>query len=80
VADFACFSRRPVVEVDGGQHALSQGRDGKRTRWLESRGYRVIRFWNNKVGENLDGVAEAIRLALGGHTPHPGPSPQGGRE
>ncbi|MDH3596153.1 MAG: endonuclease domain-containing protein [Rhodospirillales bacterium] len=79
VADFACFSHRLVVEVDGGQHNLSQARDGRRARWLESQGYWVIRFWNNEVDGNLEGVTETIRLALRNHTPHPNPPPQGGR-
>jgi len=77
VADFACFSHRLVVEVDGGQHNLSQARDGRRARWLESQGYWVIRFWNNEVDGNLEGVTETIRLR--NHTPHPNPPPQGGR-
>ena len=79
VADFACLSHRLIIEVDGGQHTVTQFRDNKRTRWLESQGYRVIRFWNNEVGENLEGVTETIRLALRDVTPHPSPPPQGGR-
>ena len=79
IADFACFSHRLVIEVDGGQHAAARS-DGQCTRWLESQGFRVVRYWNNEVFENLEGVGEAIRETLRASTPHPGPPPQGGRE
>jgi very-short-patch-repair endonuclease len=59
VCDFLCRERALVVEVDGGQHADSE-RDAKRTAYLESEGYRVIRFWNNEVLENVDGVLRLI--------------------
>ena len=55
---------------------LTEG-DRKRTEWLERKGYRVIRFWNNDVLTNLDGVLEAIVLALTSD-PHPSPLPQAG--
>lgn len=48
IVDFACFAARLVVEVDGGQH-LESCRDSDRDRWLESQGFRVIRFWNHEV-------------------------------
>ncbi|MQA66591.1 MAG: DUF559 domain-containing protein [Alphaproteobacteria bacterium] len=63
IADFVCFESKLVVEVDGGQHANSRD-DAKRTAWLESQGFRVVRFWNNDVLENIDGVAQSIRAAL----------------
>jgi very-short-patch-repair endonuclease len=54
VVDFFCAEAKLIVEVDGGQHAD----DGEaRTRWLEARGYRVIRFWNNDVLANTEGGA-----------------------
>jgi len=62
--DFLCLSARLVVEVDGGQHAIEAHRDAKRTAWLESQGFRVMRFWNNDVLGNTDAVVEAIRDAL----------------
>lgn len=66
IADFACRSLRIAVELDGGQHAESPT-DANRTRIIEAHGYRVIRFWNNEVFENLDGVltviAEEIAIA-----------------
>ena len=64
VADFACLSEMLVVEGDGGQHADEVERDAVRTAWLEQEGYRVLRFWNNEVLENTDGVVEAIVRAL----------------
>ncbi|MDD3446190.1 MAG: DUF559 domain-containing protein [Zavarzinia sp.] len=75
-ADFAFIGARLIVEVDGGQHAES-GSDDARTRRLEGAGWRVIRFWNNDVLENPDGVLEEIRRAL--DTPSPQPSPPRGR-
>jgi len=69
VADFFCPEARLIVEVDGGQHAQDQIRDAVRTRWLEGRGYRVLRFWNNDVLANTDGVVLAIRDALDVHPP-----------
>ena len=59
-ADFACLETRLVVELDGGQHVEQADYDAERTRALETRGWRVLRFWNNDVLENIEGVAEAI--------------------
>jgi very-short-patch-repair endonuclease len=64
VVDFACFDARLVVEVDGGQHAASQQQDVQRTTWLEAQGYRVVRFWNNEVLENIEGVLQTIAANL----------------
>ena len=66
VVDFLCLEARLIVEVDGGQHAVDLASDAKRTVWLEGHGFRVIRFWNNDVLANTDGVVESIRLALRG--------------
>jgi very-short-patch-repair endonuclease len=62
VVDFFCASVKLVIEIDGGQHAEpgAEMRDQRRTRWLESRGYRVLRFWNNDVLRNLEGVWQRI--------------------
>jgi very-short-patch-repair endonuclease len=62
VADFLCVEAALVVELDGGQHDAKV--DAGRTEFLEARGYRVLRFWNNEVIENLDGLLEVIRAAL----------------
>ena len=62
VVDFLCVEAKLVVELDGGQHDAET--DAQRTRWLEAQGYRVMRFWNNDVIENLEGVADTIRASL----------------
>lgn len=54
IVDFVCCSARLIIEVDGGQH--SPNVDAERTRDLERQGYRLIRFWNNEVMDNLEGV------------------------
>ncbi|MBX9772973.1 MAG: endonuclease domain-containing protein [Xanthobacteraceae bacterium] len=65
-ADFACHQLRLVIELDGGQHGYSDRvlADTARTEFLNSRGYRVIRFWNNDVIGNIDGVLTTIQAAL----------------
>ena len=63
VVDFACTEHALVIEVDGGQHS-DNPLDAHRTAWLESQGWRVIRFWNNDVLNNTSGVIEAILQAL----------------
>jgi very-short-patch-repair endonuclease len=79
IADFVSHRARLVVEVDGGQHGESVAADAQRTRFVEGEGYRVLRFWNNDVLRNIDGVLEIIQRALT-MTPTPSPSPQGGGE
>ena len=66
VADFCCEQCKLVIEVDGGQHAESVARGHQRTEWLGARGYRVLRFWNNEVLENMDGVLSVILSAVAG--------------
>lgn len=68
--DFVCRERRLIVEVDGGQHSESK-RDAARDAWLGARGYRVLRFWNNDVLQNADGVLQTILTALEEAPPHP---------
>ena len=81
IADFVCQEHRLIVEADGGQHAESVA-DERRTAFLENKSYRVLRFWNNDIFSNLDGVAQVIATALS--TPYPAraaresPSPSGG--
>ncbi len=62
VVDFLCVEARLIVELDGGQHDVSV--DADRTDFLEARGYRVLRFWNNDVLENLEGVLLVVSEAL----------------
>jgi very-short-patch-repair endonuclease len=70
VADFSCPAARLIVEVDGSQHGEVENAvsDRRRTEWLNSQGYRVLRFWNNDVTQNISGVMEAIYSALYGST------------
>ena len=63
VADFACPALKLVIEIDGGQHCDS-ATDEARTQYLNSRGYEVVRFWNNDVMTNIDGVILTLTLAL----------------
>ena len=83
--DFLCHAAKLIVEADGGQH--SNGRDAARDQWLASHGFRTLRFWNNDIFNNEEGVLTAILSALhasdaassrDGCTPLPNPSPTGG--
>jgi very-short-patch-repair endonuclease len=65
VVDFACPGRKLAIELDGGQHAERREADALRTAELAGRSYRVIRFWNRDVIENLPGVLETIQQELG---------------
>jgi very-short-patch-repair endonuclease len=62
IVDFACLEAKLVIELDGDQHALGDApkRDEKRDAYLTAEGFEVLRFWNNEVYENIDGVLEAI--------------------
>jgi very-short-patch-repair endonuclease len=64
VVDFVCFQPRLVVEIDGGQHADSTRYEEERTGFLEREGFRVLRFWNNEVMENREGVCLKILEVL----------------
>jgi very-short-patch-repair endonuclease len=79
IVDFASHRAKLVTEIDGGQHAEQAAADAERTKFLEAEGYRVVRFWNNEVLTNIDGVLEAIASTLA-TTPTPDPSPRGGGE
>ena len=62
IVDFLCEERKLIIEIDGGHHnsAESIEYDKKRTIFLNSKGYQVIRFWNNEINENIDGVYEKL--------------------
>jgi very-short-patch-repair endonuclease len=66
--DFTCFERRVVIEVDGGHHGEDEqaAHDAVRDAVLEREGFRVLRFWNSEVRQNLDGVMYSIMAALEG--------------
>lgn len=81
VVDFFCPEKKLIVELDGGQHQERAGYDADRDIWLKSEGYTVLRYWNNEVIENLEGVLEDIGRVAGVFaelSPSPQPlSPQG---
>ena len=69
IADFVCLEEQLVVELDGGQHTEQTQYDAQRTEALERLGFRVLRYWNNDVLTNTDGVLLAILLALRAPSP-----------
>lgn len=64
IADFFCHSARLVIEIDGAVHDLQKGYDAGRDAWLRAQGYTVLRFRNEKVLGDLEGVLQAIRQRL----------------
>jgi very-short-patch-repair endonuclease len=64
IVDFVCHEKCLVIEVDGGQHMENSLADGERTDWLQSQGYRVVRFWNDQVLKETDAVLEEILRCL----------------
>jgi very-short-patch-repair endonuclease len=76
IADFINLERKIIIEVDGGQH-LENKKDKLRDKWLEEQGYEVLRFWDNEVLTNIEGVMESIRKKI--YSPSPSPSPSEGR-
>src|SRR3989338_10339743 len=76
VADFVCFEKKLVVEIDGGQHAGVKGKDEERDNWLKAQGFKVLRFWNNDVLQNREGVLqEILEFCEGNPSPTPPPPP-----
>ena len=75
IVDFVCFEKKLVIELDGGQHTEQVEHDEQRTGWLTSQGFRVLRFWNHEVFEDLESVLEVIWSTLKNETPPPRPSP-----
>lgn len=60
ILDFACLRPKVAIELDGSQHDENRHYDENSTLWLESRGWVVLRYWNNELTENTDGVLTAI--------------------
>jgi len=74
-ADFACVSKKLVIEIDGEHHAFQIEADARRTAAMEREGWRVIRFWANEVVQNPEGIWSAIEIALNDRSPvAPSPS------
>ena len=81
IVDFVCRERNLIIEIDGGHHQEQQASDEIRTAFLISCGFRVIRYWNNEVLEDIDSVLESIRMTLEAEIPpSPQPSPLRERE
>jgi very-short-patch-repair endonuclease len=69
IADFVCHEARLILEIDGGQHDRSSPQEAERSRFLQNESYRILRFWNNEVLANLDGIHATIAAELGPITP-----------
>ena len=63
VVDFVCFEKKLIIEIDGGEHFESI-RDEVRDKWLQTQGYKVLRFWNNDVLRNVEGVMQVLRTEI----------------
>ena len=77
ICDFVARTLKLIVELDGGQHAIEAAADARRTKDLAARGYRVIRFWNNDVLTNADGVLSLLQSVI---ADMPSPTPPAKRE
>ncbi|GMV33280.1 MAG: endonuclease domain-containing protein [Chloroflexi bacterium CFX1] len=64
IPDFVCIKKKLIIELDGSQHLEQEEYDGERTKFLESQGYKVIRFWNNQIMNDINGVIKVIQFAL----------------
>ncbi len=80
IVDFVCFEHKLIIEVDGGQHDAQQQYDARRTKFLEQQGYHVVRFWNNDVFENKEGVLQHILTCIREKIPHSNSLSQGEME
>jgi very-short-patch-repair endonuclease len=76
IVDFLCADANLIIELDGGQHAVRARADARRTEILESLGYMVLRYWNNDVMVNIEGVVEDIATMLQSHGLEPAPPQQ----
>lgn len=77
IVDFICYEKKLIIELDGGQHNKGQSKeyDKLRTNTLNSNGFRVLRFWNNEIVNNTDGVLEYIRMEVVNYSTSSQPSP-----
>jgi len=78
IPDFVCMHPPVIIELDGGQHVDRKKQDEKRDEMLRTRGYTILRFWNNDVLDNMEGVLLAIKKVIES-SPLPHPSPARGR-
>jgi very-short-patch-repair endonuclease len=66
IPDFVSIKKKLIIELDGSQHLEQAEYDAERSKYFESQGYKVIRFWNNQVENDIGGVVRAIAMAFGG--------------
>mgnify|MGYP000533559838 CR=1 FL=1 len=78
IADFVCLESKLVVELDGGQHQTRHHHDTRRDRYIEKRGFKILRFWNNDVLQQAEAVLQQIWQALQPSAPLPFPPPRSG--
>lgn len=80
IADFCCQEKKLIIELDGGQHAEDAVRkiDLAKEKYLKSKGCKILRFWNNEVSDNIEGVLEVIRRAVEARDLSPNLSPSPG--
>jgi very-short-patch-repair endonuclease len=64
IPDFVSIKQKLIIEMDGSQHLKQENYDSERTRYFESLGYKVIRFWNNQIMNDINGVIRALQFAL----------------
>ena len=64
IVDFVCLSIQLIIELDGSQHMNNESYDERRTQYLNARGFKVVRFWNNDILIQTDSVLEALSLTL----------------
>ena len=64
IVDFVSIKQKLVIELDGSQHLDQEEYDAERTAYLESQGYKVIRFWNNQIMNDINGAVRSIEIAL----------------
>jgi very-short-patch-repair endonuclease len=64
IVDFVCYDKKLIIELDGGQHAMPDSKDSQRDSWLESKGFKVLRFWNNDVLVSTESVLEVINITV----------------
>ncbi len=74
IADFCCFERRLIIEVDGGQHSGDSVNDFLRADYLTKKGYQIVRFWNHEILQNMESVLAVIVRALKSPSPQSSPS------
>ena len=68
IPDFVCIQKKLIIELDGSQHLEQEEYDQERTKYFGSQGYKVIRFWNNQIMNDINGVIKSIQYALESET------------